>query len=192
MPGGSREPEGDDETQCQHCGLWYGQEGVLPHERTCDLAGYDARKVPLTDPKTRVRAGLDPDPDAGADELQDGAASDPGTTHPDDGSEPAPAPESTVTDGGPRSVPSFNVDDGDTDAPADDGPSCPDCETSEYLVPVEVLPDAVLEHERGPSEKDVLCLECSSTTDDGALQPETVDGEEVLRIVAFDRDEVVA
>lgn len=204
MAGGSRERESEDDTQCRHCGLWFGQEGVLPHERTCDLASYDARKVELTDAKARVRAGLtttDEDaPDGDLDdatvdveddtaEMPDGVASDPASTRPDDGADSGPE---TATDGGPRDLPEFSDSDEDSgDETSASGPECPACGAGDsYLVSVDVLPESVLA--QGPGEKDVLCLACSSVDPDGTVTTETVDGDEVLRINAFDSDEVAA
>lgn len=59
MPGGSPEPDDrDEEDQCQHCGRWYSQAGVLSHEEHCELSLVDERMHDLVSKGARYRAGL--------------------------------------------------------------------------------------------------------------------------------------
>lgn len=145
MAGGSETPENrETENQCIHCGLWWGAPGLRPHEEHCDMAAYDTRLVPLTDPYALWRADdvdfetavADADRDGDADalaDLDDGAVTgdlDAGTgpeptpvssAGADPGGDPPPDPTTARADGGPLSVPEFGGGDGDQDLDGDAG-----------------------------------------------------------------------
>jgi len=55
MTGGSPEKEADNDTQCIHCGRWYGKAGIIPHERNCPVADVDARMHEIVDSIAQVR-----------------------------------------------------------------------------------------------------------------------------------------
>jgi len=197
MAGGSTTPEGDDDCQCVHCGLWYARLGVHQHESTCDLRDHNRRLVDLTDPEAVMRSDdveLS-ELDADADELEEAddrvVDEEPRDELPDaitDGDavvfEPgddADDPGAARTDGGPQAVPSGwseaspapSTAAGDDDDDSDE-PTCPACGSPDWFDPDEIvdqfggqLPDEVVDELR---EADRACEPCS-TTDGGALAP---------------------
>lgn len=188
MSDGSDQSEGPNDQQCRHCGLWFHSAGLLPHETNCDFAGSPHRLHDLTDPYA-IRRADDVDIEATVDgdsdptEGESGAiTADPGLEPaPDPAGEPAPEATATVTDGGePEPVPDDweaaepeatdePVDADPVDEPADRD-SCPTC-GSTVSIPVDELPDKVLEAVPDLAEFDELCRPCS-VTDDGTLAQE--------------------
>jgi hypothetical protein len=62
MPGGSAEPDDpEEEDQCQHCGQWFTEAGVLSHEEHCPWSKSDRRMFDLEAAAARLRAGLGPE-----------------------------------------------------------------------------------------------------------------------------------
>ncbi|MFC3476115.1 hypothetical protein [Halobacterium litoreum] len=196
MPGGSDVPDDrDDEDQCQHCGRWYGRDGVLSHESHCDWADSDVRMHDLEAKGARMRA---------ADHSIDGV--DLEAVDPD----PAPAPdpddvdagdEQAATDGGPREPPTFGNDSTTTSSTSEsaaattsaptlgDDRDCPECGSDSTVRPEDLDSDLLGPLPDGLEAKDRLCLACA-TYEDGGLCVEAFD--EDARDDAVDVDGVVA
>lgn len=194
MPGGSAEPDDRDaEGQCQHCGRWYKQRGVRNHEDNCPFADADHRIHDLDDPHARMRAGMDPHPaDESEPETPETDVVEGRPTDAPDTNEPVPEANTTATDGGPSKVPDFGGDDDPDDVEEDEtAVGCPTCGSPEYVA-VDDLPDDVLDGlaDAAPElvQKDRLCWACSFD-DDGQPATETVDGERVLALEAYDVEE---
>ncbi len=191
MAGGSEEAESDDDRQCQHCGLWFAPEGVLPHERNCDLAGFARRLVDLTDPFAVQRAddvsldevdhGPEPEsPDAVASDAPpspgDRAGGDPSPVEAVDGVEEV---EEVATDGGPKEIPEFgSSEEAESAGASEDVTTCPGCDrpatADEIQTPREVLPDEVVEQHGELKRVDHICVPCS--TDDSGNWTSPVEG----------------
>ncbi len=174
MAGGSREQETENDQQCQHCGLWFGSEGVQNHEQHCDLADFETRKVELSCPATLLRAGeveVGADPDGDRDDRDEVEAESPDDLAAD---APSPAPEGATSDppsasdgmradGGPMAVPEF--EESGPDLADDKSASCPGCDApADEVGTPELLPDEVLQEHPELRDFDRLCVECS--TDD--------------------------
>jgi len=178
MAGGSREQESENDQQCQHCGLWFGSEGVLNHEQHCDLAEYDARKVDLSCPTTLLRAGeveVGADPDGDRDDRDDVEEESADDLAPD---APSPAPEGATSDptatgdgmradGGPMAVPTFEDSESDESAAeSDETTTCPSCGGEDVEAPEDALPREALTAKPALRDFEFICVPCS-TDDDG-------------------------
>jgi len=169
MAGGSTEPDGDDDRQCIHCGLWFANQGLHKHEENCRLQTYDRRLVDLVDRFAITRAD-----DVTLEDVRDHVQEKSGDGGPEDGPEveasptstpsPTESPPTARTDGGPQAVPS---DWGDATSTDEDGTCCPACGSEKHFDPSE-LPEDVLEEAPELAEYDRACGPCSKT-DDGHL-----------------------
>jgi hypothetical protein len=123
MSGGSREPDGPDDYQCQNCGLWFARIGLTQHENGCRHPEWAEPLVPLVDVDEHPMMG-------GATEDEEDALEG---DQEDVVDEPAPAEPVAATDGGnpifdgPEPTPT--TDGGD---PSDD-PSCPECDGNVFF-----------------------------------------------------------
>lgn len=158
MAGGSREPDGIDDFQCQNCGLWFARVGLSSHERGCKHPEWAEPLVELVDvdehPMMTGNEESDDQKDV-IDEVEEMDADDQERVVDD---APAPAEPVTATDGG---NPIFDGPDPDpTPATTDGGdpgddPSCPDCGSSHYYV-VDELGNVPEEYQ----QFDFVCAEC--------------------------------
>jgi hypothetical protein len=186
MAGGSREPESEDDQQCQHCGLWWASGGVQSHENNCDWQGVEKTILSLECPHALLRAGKMPTerttedtrivedaeqveeigpPVEGDRAAEVEAGSDPG---PNPGATPTHDPSSTEarTDGGPMSVPSFKSENADE---SEDETTCEGCGGANLDDPEAALPEEALESKPEVREFDYICLDCS-TDENGTWQ----------------------
>jgi len=180
MAGGSREQESEDEQQCQHCGLWFGSEGVLNHEKHCDLAGFDARKVELVCPVTILRADDVEVEEVASPESEspEEVASEASPTTPEEaGGDPAEGrvEDGMRADGGPMEIPEFGEDDEAGADGAESEATCPGCDrpasSEEVETPREALPDEVLERHGELKTVDHICRPCSTDADGNWTSP---------------------
>lgn len=114
MSQGSREREHPRDVQCKHCGRYYRNDGIHAHEENCPYDAVEETIVPLA---SEGEGDVTPS-DTGGDvtPAQDGAG---------EGVDPTPdtSEETTVTDGGPRSPPTPDLEEPvDDDRDSDDDP----------------------------------------------------------------------
>jgi hypothetical protein len=129
MAGGSRQPDGPDEYQCQNCGRWYARIGLSQHEASCSHPEWADPLVELVDvdvhPMMKPTEEIDEPTDQDEfDDLDDDQVPEPVVDE-----SPAPA-ETAATDGG---NPIFDGPDPDPNPATTDGgdpdddPTCPEC-----------------------------------------------------------------
>jgi hypothetical protein len=136
MAGGSPEPDGPDDFQCQNCGRWYARIGLTQHESSCSHPEWAEPLVELVDADDHPMMGgpdeideevVDEDQDDALEGDQDDVVDEP--TAP----EPEPAAPTAATDGGnpifdgPEPTPT--TDGGDPD----DDPRCPECDGNVFF-----------------------------------------------------------
>lgn len=118
MSNGSQQPEHPRDVRCEHCGRCYRNDGIHNHERNCPYDKVDGWVVPPSEwdegDTTPSERGGDTNPPQDGD--ADGDQPTPST------SDAEPEPE-TVTDGGPRSPPTPDLEEPvDDDRDDDDDP----------------------------------------------------------------------
>lgn len=116
MSNGTLERECARDTQCEHCGRFWRNDGIHSHEENCEFQDVDARVVDLENRQDREDVFDDvetPDP------TPDGVGADPDPT--------ASTPTQDVaTDGGPRDPPEPDVAVDGRDVATDGGENIPD------------------------------------------------------------------
>ena len=168
MSGGSLDPESPKDVQCEHCGLFFRNDGIDPHEAHCERQG----RPPYQE--IRGRGGPPGDSPAG-----EGPGSTPDGKGPTPSEGDDPGPESVETDGGPIEPPTRDVvDEQENDTPAS-AEELPERYVSveRYLETIdEELPDEVVDAiEDAVEGYDVVDVEQTTSESIQALHFDEVD-----------------
>ncbi len=140
MAGGSREPEGPDDHQCQNCGRWYNRVGLQNHEPNCPHPDWADPVVPIRETDDHPMLGGETAAETSPESTTEPARTDGGEGL---GLEGPPEPETEESD---------EPSDGLEEEEGDDGLNCTNCGD-----PLGVTDDDLA----GVYEGNALKLECA-------------------------------